>query len=85
MESAKGADGFHFLQTLAVHKGSVRSVTVLPDTDSLVSGSMDKSAKLFGLDKQSGKYTLEREFDYHDSFIFCVYPDISNNGFYTAC
>ena len=68
-----------------MHKGSVRSVAVLSDTDSLVSGSIDKSAKLFGLDRSSGKYTLEREFDYHDSFIFSVYPHVSNNGFYTAC
>lgn len=78
-------DGYNFMQTLAVHKGSVRSVTVLPHNDYLVSGSIDKCAKLFEIDKETGKYKIQREFDYHDSFIFKVHPNIENNGFYTAC
>ena len=49
-----------------MHQGSVRCLAVLPEVDTLVSGSIDKSAKMFLIDKSNGKYQFEREFTYHD-------------------
>jgi WD40 repeat protein len=66
---------FEFQQSLAVHQGSVRCLAVLPGTDELVSGSIDKSAKLFSMDRASGKYTFEREFVYHEDFVLAVHPE----------
>ena len=65
---------FLFQQSIAVHQGSVRCLAVLPEIDSLVSGSIDKSVKLFLFDKSNGKYAFEREFSYHDAFIYAVHP-----------
>ena len=39
---------FKLMQTLGKkHKGSVRCVTVLPDTDMIISGSMDKVTNVY--------------------------------------
>ena len=65
---------FVFQQSLAVHQGSVRCLTVLPGTDSLVSGSIDKSCKLFEMDKSNGKYDFAKEFVYHEGFIYGLQP-----------
>ena len=59
-------------------------MAVLPDTGTLVSGSIDKSVKMFLLDRSDAKYAFERELTYHDEFIYAVHPHIGNNGFYTA-
>ena len=67
-----------------MHQGSVRCLAVLPEVDSLVSGSIDKSVKLFSFDKSNGKYAFEKEFAYHDSFVYAVHPNKSSNGFYSA-
>jgi WD40 repeat protein len=64
---------FEFQQSLAVHQGSVRCLAVLPDIDSLVSGSIDKSVKIFLIDKSNGRYAFEKEFAYHDAFIYAVH------------
>ena len=65
---------FLFQQSIAVHQGSVRCLTTLPAVDSLVSGSIDKSVKMFNIDRSNGKYAFEREFAYHDAFIYAVHP-----------
>ena len=62
----------------------MRCLAVLPDTDCLISGSIDKSAKMMSIDRSNAKYDFEKEFTYHDSFIYAVHPNIGNNGFYTA-
>lgn len=67
-----------------MHQGSVRCLAVLPEIDSLVSGSIDKSVKMFMIDKSNGKYAFEKEFAYHDSFVYAVHPNKSSNGFYSA-
>jgi WD40 repeat protein len=66
---------FKFGQVLNVHQGAVRCLCVLPGVDSLVSGSIDSSCKLFNLDKSNGRYSFEREFTYHDSFVLAVHPE----------
>lgn len=73
-QSIKDND-FVFAQCLSVHQGSVRCLTTLPGSDSLVSGSIDKSLKLYNLDKSNCKYSFEREFTYHDDFIYAVHPE----------
>ena len=75
---------FKFLQGVKVHEGSVRCLTILPIDDSLVSGSIDHSCKIMNVDKSTGKYSFEKELNYHDSFVLSVHPHVSNNGFYTA-
>ena len=65
---------FQFSQCISVHQGAVRCLTTLPGSDSLVSGSIDKSVKLYDLDKTTGKYSFEKEFTYHDDFIYAVHP-----------
>lgn len=66
---------FNFLQSLAVHSGAVRCLTVLDGTDDLVSGSMDTSVKTFVLDKakEMNLYIFDKEFTYHEGFIFAVH------------
>lgn len=75
---------FQFQQTLSVHQGAVRCLTVIPGTDELISGSIDCSTKMMSLDRSTGKYTFEKDFTYHDGFVLSVHPNLSNNGFYTA-
>jgi len=62
----------------------VRCLTVLPDSDDLVSGSIDGSAKFMTLDKTNGQYTFEKDYTYHDSFVLSTHSNASGNGFYTA-
>lgn len=43
---------FRLMQTLPnMHKGSVRCVTVLPQTDMIISGSMDKATNVYMKDE----------------------------------
>ena len=65
---------FKFQQCLAVHQGAVRCLAVQGDTDSLVSGSIDSSAKMMLLDRSTGRYAFDREFTYHDGFVLAVHP-----------
>ena len=74
---------FKFQQSLAVHQGSVRCLTVLAD-DSLVSGSIDKSVKTFSLHKATGKYNFEKQLTYHDSFVYSVQASVADDGFFSA-
>lgn len=57
---------------------------MLPGVDTLVSGSIDTSVKLFSLDKSLGLYSFERETNFHESFVLGVHPNVAGNGFYTA-
>ena len=67
-----GNTDFTFLQSLAVHTGSVRCLDVLKGTDVLISGSIDTSAKMFLHNNATGLYAFEREFSYHEGFVYDV-------------
>jgi WD40 repeat protein len=66
---------FEFQQTLSCHSGAVRCLCTLASVDTLVSGSIDTSCKLYSLDKSNGKYSFEKELTYHDSFVLAVEPE----------
>ena len=53
VEDAIGGGDFNFLQSLAIHSGTVRCLDVLDVDDSIVSGSIDTSVKLCELSKES--------------------------------
>jgi hypothetical protein len=67
------SNDFMFQQTIGVHQGSVRSVASL-DSGYMMSGSIDKSTKLFMLSNSTGKYEFEKECSYHTDFVYCVAP-----------
>jgi hypothetical protein len=62
-----------FQQTLAVHQGSVRAVATL-DSGYMMSGSIDKTTKLFMLNNKTGKYDFEKELSNHNAFVYTVHP-----------
>ena len=65
---------FKLMQTLGKkHKGSVRCVTVLPDTDMIISGSMDKVTNVYQKD-EGGQYQFVKEFKYHDNYVYSLCP-----------
>jgi hypothetical protein len=39
-----------------------------------MSGSMDKTNKLFNLDSETGKYSFVKEVSYHEGFVISVAP-----------
>ena len=49
----------------------------------LLSGSVDKSCKLFSLDSNF-KYNFERELNYHEEYVYSVLPHDGANGFFTG-
>ena len=69
------AGEFHFQQSLAVHQGAVRSLACLP-TGYMMSGSIDKSNKLFSLNPMA-KYEFEKELTYHDAFVYAIAPMVN--------
>lgn len=50
----------------------------------MVSGSIDKSTKLFQINNTNGKYSFDREFVYHEGFIYAVLSSVDANGFFSA-
>lgn len=74
-DNAAGEGDYNFLQSLAVHSGAVRCLTVLDGTDALVSGSIDTSVKMCVPDKEKelNMYTFEKEFAFHEGFILAVH------------
>ena len=62
------------MQTLACHVSSVRSLATHPQGDILMSGSIDKTNKLYLLDNMTGRYEMIREVKYHDGFVLCIIP-----------
>ena len=75
---------FKLSQSIEIHSGALRCVATLPATNQLVSGSIDKTVKICGLNQQTGKYEFEREMAYHDGYVFALHPDVGGNGFYSA-
>ena len=70
---------------MALHQGSVRCLAFLEKTGQLVSGSIDKSVKLYSpLPDKMGIYDFEREFAYHESFVYALTPHIEGNGFFSG-
>jgi WD40 repeat protein len=60
---------FQFAQTLKVHSSAVRTVSTSPFGEVLISGSIDKTNKLYTLNSDSGKYEFSKEVQYHDGFV----------------
>ena len=85
-DSQMVADGdFVFQQAFAIHQGSVRCLAILKGTNSFVSGSIDKSVKLhLPSAVEKGKYEYEREFSYHESFVYALTPEVMANGFFSG-
>ena len=68
---------FIFQQSLAVHQGSVRCLAVLEGSNRFVSGSIDNSVKQYNASPtQVGHYDFDREFTYHESFVYALCPHI---------
>jgi phospholipase A-2-activating protein len=55
-----------------------------PKGDILMSGSIDKTNKLYLLDNSTGRYDFVREVKYHDGFVLCIIPLINGEGFISA-
>ena len=75
---------FYFQQTLAVHDGSVRALGTHPQGEVLMSGSIDKTNKLYNLNSSTGKYEFEKEVKYHDGFVMAIEPMVTGLGFFSA-
>lgn len=65
---------FGFMQTLACHASSVRSIATHPKGDMLMSGSIDMTNKLYLIDNMTGRYEFIREVKYHDGFVLAIVP-----------
>lgn len=66
-----------------LHNGAVRALATL-DSGFLLTGSIDRTNKLFSLNNATGKYDFEKEFTYHTEYIYSVIPQIEGNGFFTG-
>lgn len=77
------SEDFKFMQTLAVHSGSVRAVAT-NDKGLMMSGSVDHSCKLFALDEHSGRYDFIQELGHHDHYVYSVAAERNNRGFFTC-
>lgn len=64
---------FYFQQSLTVHEGSVRALGTHPHGEVMMSGSMDKTNKMFNLNA-TGKYEFVKEMTYHEGFVVSVAP-----------
>lgn len=49
-----------------------------------MSGSIDKTQKLFHLNPTSGKYDFVKEVKYHEGFILDICPMVSGLGFFSG-
>jgi WD40 repeat protein len=63
---------FCFMQTLACHASSVRSIATHPKGDILMSGSIDMTNKIYLLDNMTGRYDFMREMKYHSGFVLSL-------------
>ena len=50
----------------------------------MISGSIDKSLKLFNFDKDHGRYIFEKELAYHDEYVYSVTAAVNNTGFFSG-
>lgn len=72
-------DEFIFLQSLQLHSAPVRCLCVLNHNDALVSGSLDKTTKIYNMNTSNGKYDFDKEHSgFHDSFIYAVHKNLDN-------
>ena len=49
-----------------------------------MSGSIDKTVKQFVMIGESGKYDYDKEFKYHEGFVYALHPCIEGNGYFSA-
>lgn len=68
------SDEFVFQQSIQIHTGSVRALGTHPLGEVLMSGSIDKTNKLFSLNNKTGKYDFTKEVSYHDGFVLNICP-----------
>lgn len=69
---------------MALHQGSVRCLAYMEKTGQLASGSIDKSVKLYQAAPQKGHFEFDREFNYHESFVYALTPQVEGNGFFSG-
>jgi len=50
----------------------------------MLSGSIDKSSKLFILNNATGKYDFDKEIVYHQDFVYATAPSVTGDGFFTG-
>ena len=68
------SEEFFFQQSVKVHEGSVRALGTLATSDMLMTGSIDKSSKIFTLNSDTGKYDFQNSVNYHTGFVVSVCP-----------
>lgn len=66
-----------------MHEGSVRSLATQANSDTLMSGSIDKSCKFFQLNDH-GKYEFKSSVQYHEGFVVSTAPMVSGLGFFSG-
>lgn len=52
----------------------MRSIATHPEGEILLSGSVDKTSKIFNINNRSGKYEFQKEISYHDGFVLSTTP-----------
>jgi len=50
----------------------------------LISGSIDKSSKIFALNSDTGKYDFQNSVTYHTGFVVSVCPMVNGLGFFSG-
>jgi phospholipase A-2-activating protein len=50
----------------------------------MLTGSIDKSSKLFVLNNATGKYEFDKEIVYHQDFVYATAPSVAGDGFFTG-
>ena len=49
-----------------------------------MSGSIDKSLKLFTFESGSGRYLFEKELTYHDEYVYSTTAAVGGDGFFSG-
>ena len=49
-----------------------------------MSGSVDTTNKIYCLDNETGKYTFDKEVQYHNGFVMDIVPTCTDDGFLSA-
>jgi WD40 repeat protein len=67
-----------------MHEASVRAVATHSLGDVMLSGSADRTCRLYDLDNLSGRYLPTRALTYHQDSVLCAAPMVSGLGFFTG-
>ena len=75
---------YSFSQTLACHEGSVRSLAYQKGAETLMSGSIDFSNKLYTKNKATGQYEYQSTTQVHEGFVMDIIPSVNGTAFFSA-